>query len=1009
MNPYDTMSELMQHGLSANPMYRQIYTPDPLQGFALMGASALGYQGAQALPHVAAGQRTYDQLYSAYQVTPMYNKLNQNVDRRVGQMLGTIAGDMLGASAAQRQSMLNYGASPMGAALAGTLNRGGHLDAMMGGDLRRTYTDMFNNRNRLAYGGRIVDPNNTMQQRVGAQYTNLLADRLAAAVMVNPETGMFDATHRAGIMGGRDIGSLGGLTNALSMLNPEEYGMSAKTEKLLQVAAKHGKGIDSLTEKQLRTVEKDLEEKVARTVDAAKALNDIGDVLGETDKLATLSRVNDAFGGQFTKLSGTAQKQFAGTLSAAEKVYGVSATEQLGMIKTLSHTIAAASGGINPVTGKIDSEHAPINAYTMAQHAMTMKAQNPAMTAQDALAHTSMLVANAGASSAGRLSRLIEAGYRTGQISEDLYNQFTTAERTGDVRSTTAVVREMGAMMGKDLFAAMKDPTSMRVAEKQLASLPAAIRDAANAAHTDRLMLGPQQEMAFRSKEYSQDRSNMLLDAMGSRIGVTGRNLMSSADSDAATMSAFVATIEGSNLDDDEKRKRLNLLKHAEKQGGMRNVHRLIRNSSVFEDQSAEMLAAAETAKLEKKASLTSDAFRNFGAADHFLSEVGLQHNTKETRSAIRNIRQLMKTDPAAAQVAMSDLYNAMPAHVRETIKDPMASIRSAEVLLDPAFQAATNNKLAEMQKKDPGARFEAAAQAVLEDRRKTDPGFFTSGMPTTFSKEDLKIAKMGRNADLRKTTASFHNELNKPANKAKMDELMKGKNGLKFEEAAAQVLGVPYAAMTAMQSEAVSMAGAQMAYPAELFLNAPTADQMAEFGAATDAQAAKEAGISHANRYLRLSRKERAIAFSTQGAAVSGDSRILFTDVLGLSRDMITSAEGERGDFLTRASKVSAEQIKDYGFFERRKFLRGATDEEKEQFHALRKAMKNEDKGDFSIFSDLPPMSAAEEKEAKDKASAKSDSGKEELRVILEESELTINMGDQTYSGTMEALGRTK
>ncbi|MGB1893745.1 MAG: hypothetical protein ACPHSD_18900, partial [Candidatus Latescibacterota bacterium] len=699
-NPTNTAGQLFQHGMNVNPMYGAPYSPTTVQSLTMQGATALGYQGAQALPYVAAGQRVYDSVYAAHTVAPLYQTLNQNVNRRVGQMMSGAFANAAGMGpAGSRTAMLNYGESPAGQMLAGSLESSGALSGIMGGDMRGMYNTMFAGRNELAFGpGQVINPNSPAQTKMAAQYTNMLLDSTRDLLF----EGGSPIVSNPAITSGRGIEQIGSLANAMALLDPQSRGMSQRSLRILDNANRDGKSIDELDPEKLKVVQRDVDRRAKKIADTMEALSGIGDVLGQTEVLETLSTVNDAFGGQFFQMSGKSMKQFSANMSAAEKVYGVSGAQQLGMMSTLGTTLAMRSGGVNPVTGRIDSANIPVQAQLLAKHAMATSLQT-GMSPEDALAHTNMLVDNSAQSSAGKLSHLIEAGYRTGQISKDMYDEFHSATMSGDVRGTTAAVREMGARMGQDLFKSMNDPTRMRMAQKQLNALPAEARADAATAHAERLMYGAQEEMSLRGAEYSRRTATNIFNHMGAKIGLSGSSIMSREESDETTYAAYRKSLKSSGLPETEIQKKLNLLEHTYNQSGMGGVRSMLRGTDIFENEVAAMQAEAAGAKLDAKEARMSQAFERFGASGTILKNISAISRDRSTQKSVSNIKSLMREGKTAdAQVAMDQLYNSLPKAVKESIRDPKQSRKAAEMLMDSEFQQAVNRKLEKKRETDP-------------------------------------------------------------------------------------------------------------------------------------------------------------------------------------------------------------------------------------------------------------------------------------------------------------------
>ena len=976
-NLTNTTGQLYQHGMSANPMFATPYAPTQVQALALHGATALGFQGVQAMPHIPAGQSMYGGGYAAQFTTPAYQRMTQMMNRTYGQQLAeTLAATGIG-PAGSRTELINMMQSPTGQALAGSIRSSGMLNDYMGGDVGKMYSHIFANRQQHAFRpGMRINPNNQAQMRIADEYGNAFSSAMHTRATTDPVTGQ--RIPNVDLTGGRPIEQLGAVANAMALLDPSNRGMSDAAYSALATAANKGQGMDSLSPDKLKHVEKDIKRKIDNLADTMSALSDIGDVLGEANNIAVLGQVNDALGGQFFNMSGKARRRFASQMSAAQTVYGVSGADQLSMLGTLGTTIAMASGGVNPVTGRIDSTNAMDHAQKFSQYAMAMAAQT-GMTAQDALAHTNVLVGKSATSRAGRMSLLVEAGLRTGQISQNLYDKFHAASMSGDIGATNAIVGQMSGMMGQNLFRSIEDPTRMRVAEHQLQALPAAARDAALSAHSDRILRGPGQEMSLRSIEQSRRTSNQILNNMSAKIGLSGSRLMNNEMADEATYAAYRESIESSGLPATEIQNKLNLLERSYNESGMTGVRRMVTRSRIFKDDVAGMQAAGAVARLDKKAELVGKAFEKHGAAGLFLKEVGALAPGKQTTQAVRDIENLMRTDPAGAQVAMDQLYNSLPKDVKEAVRDPRQSRKAAEMLMSNEFQQSVNRRLEKAREDDPNARWETVAQAAAKER----------GVSVT--SDELELAQSGRNAQLRAMTASFQDQLNDPATQEKITALMDN-DKLSYQNAVEKVLGRAPNSIKGMQLEALMVVGGKMQIPAEALMHAPSDRAMGEYAKAVAVQRRKEEEFRQKNKHLRLTRPERMLKFMTQGD--NDANRMTMTEVLGLSAGSVEAATGAQAAFLERAHAMSIETLRGFDAEQMKDFLQGATPEQAAQVRKLATSKTEH-------MATLAAQSVVQKE-----AAASSTSGVQTMKITFDNAELKLKINDVEHIATLSGDG---
>lgn len=826
------------------------------QQMAVFGAGAMGYQNAQAIPYAAPGRGIYDTDYQARVTTPLFNTMQQRLNRRMGQLFATGTAQMIenlggfsGRPGAGYDKFMRAGESTPGQFLAQMVQQTPAMQSIMGGNIANTWTDIFANRNFLSFGpGQMVNPNSKVQMRMGAEYATMIADGITQSVMSKAGgSGRMSVTSNAAIMGGRDVGEMGSLFNIMSMQDPSFRGMSSDTYKTLAQAMSQNRSLD---DKEFGRISREVSGKVARLTDTMKGLVAIGDALGQSNTMETLQTLNRVTQGNFFKLDPRIWQRFGEQMSAASKTYGISGQQQLSMLSSIGSVYAAGSGAVNPVTGRADVASQIFGNAVLTRQAMAM-ASASGMNPEDATAYMNHMVQQATQSTAGRLSQVIEAGYRTGRVDPAMYQQFHEAALSGDVRTQQTLVRNIGTQMGRNLFEDIRNPAYMRMSQQLIDRLPVEQQKAAQEALAARIGGGPAQEIRLRASEESLQQAARLRSSAMKMAGVSD---FTSDERDRLTYGAYRSYLQGQGAGGTNK---LMAIDAAYKRGGLTAVDEMVRTLPDFNADQGGMQMAGKVAFSQAQQSRALTAVATAGVGGTWLERAASSMDPY----AYLQARNALEANPSNAGAILGGVYGKLDKGMQAMLGDPQRMLEDAKQVTSRGTLDRINTEYLKAAAENPNVRWGDVANKVI-------PGL----APAVINQ-----MSMLNQAGLQDEATRFQLMITDPKNKAAIDTRIAA--GAAPSDAIKAVIGSTNFPVGTTGFMAATLGAVGAGYSPEGMFSMADAFTASQLGLSTGIQADIERKAADAKAFMRKDAGARVVDYLTREPG----SNMTIWDVLGI------------------------------------------------------------------------------------------------------------------------------
>lgn len=873
---------LMQDAMSKPSMYMSPYQPSLVQQLGVFGASMLGYENPYAVPFVGPGQSVYDSMYAARPTTQLYGTMQQNFNRDMGQMFASAAyrgATRLGGTP-RADSFRNAGESTIGSAVAGAMQQSPVMQQLMGGDVSRIYDNMFANRQTIAFGNRLVDPNSRSMQAAAAQYTEMVSRGLTRMVYTDDNGKFSPIIPNTSITHGYDVGELGQISNALTTLDPKSAGMSNKLTAVMRDAHKAGR---KLTPAELEMANMEADKTIEHHIGMIKALGELGDTLNSPNLMSALQSLNTATGGQASNLTEAAALDFVRGISAAHKVYGVDGNTQIAMQAQFGAMYAAGSGGVDTITGK---SHSPLNALISGRfktYAMTMAAES-GISAGDATAYMASQIQTATGSRAGRMGQLIESAYRTGGLTDAHYAAFHQAATKGDLRNEGALMRAISTEMygtADGLQKAIQDPNALAGASRVLGRLAPEERKQAANAISERLIYGPQQEIRYRAIEHTMQSSRDLVAGVYNLTGVSGVTKGTQADREQAVIEGYRSYFktQADNATKADEQQRATRKRHLFEEAAVKGfgaVKDIIGGVSVFQEDHVGLTNSAQHALDNLQLHGAVGAFATLGNAKQWMMDAyAASVGDKPLQQRIRAAHRMMQTDPDGANAEMDAIYGLLSPGAKMNIRDPKLRRAAITKLMDNDTRTAISKEYEKQYLKDQSTTWTRVAK---EKTGATD--------------DEVSTANMIRSATTLKQSAEYQAKMADPVARLEINKRLT--KGMDVEEAIFEVLGpAGDGKMMADHMRALSLAAGDMGLTAEQLLNSPNADRVDQRIAAWGEQMHAQSYVDTAHANMKLTTAQRIVKYGLQ--LDDDKEKISLLDVMGIQTDERQATEANK------------------------------------------------------------------------------------------------------------------
>jgi hypothetical protein len=864
-------------------MYARPAQPSLVQQLAIWGATLAGYKNAHALSQLQPGVSAYDEWYRQKVTTPLFQqnqtRLNFELGQQFAQAMGQI-GENLGLRGNQSKDdyykpLLAIGGSPVGQIGAQLLQQTPFMQMIMGGDINKMWMSMFANRTHLAMRqGEIPNAENMPQQLANAQYVSLLSRDLTKRLYTD-STGRPSLVPNMELTGGRNVEQLGEVANMMSVIDPKSRGMTKEVRAILEGAAKQKR---ELNPDELKRVGEDVSKYSDKLIETVKALASVGDAIGESDLIAVADKMNAVMGGNaFQPGYQQRLKDFGVELTAAEKIYGISAVQQLGMQKQIGDTFAAASAAVNPITQRVDSQTIQDMSRMFTRYAMVMSTDS-AMSPEDATRFIEDKVGKAASSTAGRMGWLMEAKFRNNEISRETYDAFNKASQEGDIRKVQGVIAEANRQTGRNLMADIEDPTQIALAVRQIDSLAPAQRAAATQAVFNRLTAGVDQEHRVRMVEHSLERSRqMVREVMSSATGNTSP--MKPEEIQATETEGYKAYLNkrlttATGDERDRLQQQLDLITSAEKGKDGQSEVRRIMQTPLFDRERAGMQQQAAQQLAARNEQIALQAVTQAGASKEWLDTARqlVPNSNKDLQKEIDDARTLLRTDPAAGAQKLQGIYDKLSPEAQRAMGDPSKMLKAAGELGTPEGMRRVDDEVA--RRRDAATK---AGKDPDEIRWAEVAAEMHKGSGATIIN---RVATL-RGAQQEREMAVYGQQLADPEVRKKIEALMEKNPEMTIDTAISQMLGGKEP-MSRMQQEAAVMAAAKMGYVTEQFANAPLDARMRRFLTPMNEAMTSVAEKARSTQHMRMNFAQRITKFITQDPKAKDKMSLL--DVLGVA-----------------------------------------------------------------------------------------------------------------------------